>query len=447
MREFTKEAKSQKRIKILYFAVMAIACGNAFVFNSIGYSGSRLVVLLLLGIAMLTDIEKNFYLIAFCFPMSSILKISSTSISILPLLYFIVIIKLALQRKARLNLYSVIALAFFSVWQLFSVLAYGAGITSVVSLLLNVVFVVCSSAYFIEHGEENRQLKTTSIFLMSGTFLDIFLCDVFPSIPYIINYQKQSQLDYNNRYAAMNMDPNEYSQIILVSIGLAVAILPLIKSKIGKVSDIAVIVYFAVKGYRSYSKSYVLSLMLLFFIALVIYILKSAKEKGPIITMLKFVPIVIVGVVGATLLYKYVVVPVFEARSDLQADLLTGRDYIWSEYFKALKRRFDVVVIGCGASNSTFLHKYCSLHGSVAHNLYLEFLIQFGVTGIIALSIAWRDAIKSIVKNKLTNYMVLPLAAFFITSFGISANANDCLYVLMLIMSMPYSVKELKKLR
>lgn len=447
MREFTKEAKSQKRIKILYFAVMAIACGNAFVFNSIGYSGSRLVVLLLLGIAMLTDIEKNFYLIAFCFPMSSILKISSTSISILPLLYFIVIIKLALQRKARLNLYSVIALAFFSVWQLFSVLAYGAGITSVVSLLLNVVFVVCSSAYFIEHGEENRQLKTTSIFLMSGTFLDIFLCDVFPSIPYIINYQKQSQLDYNNRYAAMNMDPNEYSQIILVSIGLTVAILPLIKSKIGKVSDIAVIVYFAVKGYRSYSKSYVLSLMLLFFIALVIYILKSAKEKGPIITMLKFVPIVIVGVVGATLLYKYVVVPVFEARSDLQADLLTGRDYIWSEYFKALKRRFDVVVIGCGASNSTFLHKYCSLHGSVAHNLYLEFLIQFGVTGIIALSIAWRDAIKSIVKNKLTNYMVLPLAAFFITSFGISANANDCLYVLMLIMSMPYSVKELKKLR
>lgn len=447
MREFTKEAKSQKRIKILYFAVMAIACGNAFVFNSIGYSGSRLVVLLLLGIAMLTDIEKNFYLIAFCFPMSSILKISSTSISILPLLYFIVIIKLALQRKARLNLYSVIALAFFSVWQLFSVLAYGAGITSVVSLLLNVVFVVCSSAYFIEHGEENRQLKTTSIFLMSGTFLDIFLCDVFPSIPYIINYQKQSQLDYNNRYAAMNMDPNEYSQIILVSIGLAVAILPLIKSKIGKVSDIAVIVYFAVKGYRSYSKSYVLSLMLLFFIALVIYILKSAKEKGPIITMLKFVPIVIVGVVGATLLYKYVVVPVFEARSDLQADFLTGRDYIWSEYFKALKRRFDVVVIGCGASNSTFLHKYCSLHGSVAHNLYLEFLIQFGVTGIIALSIAWRDAIKSIVKNKLTNYMVLPLAAFFITSFGISANANDCLYVLMLIMSMPYSVKELKKLR
>lgn len=447
MREFTKEAKTQRRINIFYVAVMVIACANAFLFNSIGYTGSRLVVLLLLGISVLTDIEKNFCLIAFCLPMSSILKISSTSISILPLLYFIVIIKLFLKRKARLNIYSLVALAFFCLLQVSSVLFYGAEVTSIVSLLLNVVFVVCSSAYFFEYGEENRQLKTTSIFLMSGTFLDIFLCDIFPNIPYIINYQKQSQLDYNNRYAAMNMDPNEYSQIVLVSIGLAVAIMPLIKSKLGKILDIAVIAYFAVKGYRSYSKSYVLSLMLLFFVALVIYIFKTAKEKGPIVTMLKFVPIAIVGVIGASLLYQYVVVPVFEARSALQADLLTGRDYIWGEYFKALKQRPDVVVIGCGASNSTFLHKYCSLHGSVAHNLYLEFLIQFGITGIITLSIAWRDSIKSIVKNKLTNYMVLPLAAFLVTSFGISANANDCLYVLMFIMSMPYSANALKKYR
>lgn len=447
MREYTKETKSQKRTKILYAVLTASACVTAFVFNSMGYSGSRIIVLLLLGIAMVTDIEKNFCLIAFCLPMSSILKLSSTSISILPLLYFIVIIKLVLQRKVRLNLYSVIALAFFSAWQLFSVLAYGAGITSVVSLLLNVVFVVCSSAYFFEYGEENKQLKVTSVFYISGTFLEILLCDIFPNIPYIIDYEKQSKLDYNNRYAAMNMDPNEYSQMILVAIGLAVAILPLIKSKLGKVVDIAVIIYLGINGYRSYSKSYVLTLVLLFILAVIIYLFETAREKGPIVTLLKFVPIIVVGVVGATVLYKYVVVPVFEARSEYQADLLTGRDYIWGEYFKALKQRVDVVIIGCGANNSTFLHKYCFLHGSVAHNLYLEFLIQFGVTGIIALAIAWRDAIKSIAKNKLTNYMVLPLAAFLITSFGISANANDCLYVLMLIMSMPYSVKELKKLR
>lgn len=447
MREFTKEAKAQKRINILYIVLMAIAGANAFLFNSIGCSGSRIVVLLLLGISVLIDIEKNFYLIAFCFPMSSILKISSTSISILPLLYFIVIIKLILKRKVRLNIYSTVAFAFFGLLQVSSVLLYGADIVSVVSLILNVVFVVFSAAYLFDYGEENRHLKTTSIFLISGTFLDVLLCDIFPNIPYVINYQKQSQLDYNNRYAAMNMDPNEYSQIILVSIGLAVAILPLIKSKLGKVLDVSVIAYLAVKGYRSYSKSYVLSLMLLFVIALVIYMFKTAKEKGPIVTMLKFVPIAVIGVVGATVLYQYVVVPVFEARSALQADLLTGRDYIWSEYFKALKQRFDVVVIGCGASNSSFLHKYCSLQGSVAHNLYLEFLIQFGIVGIITLLIAWRDSVKSIVKNKLTNYMVLPLAAFLITSFGISANANDCLYILMLIMSMPYNVKELKKLR
>lgn len=447
MKEFTKETKLQKKTKILYAVLTVLACITAFVFNSMGYSGSRIIVLLLLGIAMVTDIEKNFCLIAFCLPMSSVLKLSSTSISILPLLYFIVIIKLVLQRKVRLNLYSVIALAFFSVWQLFSVLAYGAGIVSVVSLLLNVVFVVFCSAYLIEYGEENKQLKATSVFYISGTFLEILLCDIFPNIPYIIDYEKQSKLDYNNRYAAMNMDPNEYSQMILVAIGLAVALLPLIKSKLGKVVDIAVIVYLGVNGYRSYSKSYVLSLLLLFFVALVIYLFETAKEKGPIITMLKFVPIMVVGIIGASVLYKYVVVPVFEARSEYQADILTGRDYIWREYFKALKQRIDVVIIGCGANNSSFLHQYCFLHGSVAHNLYLEFLIQFGVTGMIALAIAWRDAIKSIVKNKLTNYMVLPLAAFLITSFGISANANDCLYVLMLIMSMPYSAKALKKYR
>ncbi len=437
MKKYTKE---DKRIFLLYVGLVVIALINAYLFSSMGYGSAKYFMLLLIGLALVLDVDKLYYLMAFCLPISSVFKLSNASISVLPILYFVVIIKLFMKKKVRLNVYSFVCMGIFVVLQLFAVLVYGASIVSVVSLLLNIFCVMCSTSFFAEYAEENYQLQKSAIFFVTGAVLDIALSDLFPRVPYVIDAEKMGRLQYNNRFAALNMDPNEYSQLILIAIGLLVAIFPILKSKTGKIFDVIVIAYLCVNGYRSYSKSYVLTLIFIFAIALIMFMIRFTKRKGFILASFVFVPVAVVFIGGCVAIYQNVVLTVFEARESFNTDMFSGRDYIWAEFISALKQRVDVLLVGCGTNNSTFLHKYCALQGStVAHNLYLEFLIQFGIVGILLFAVIWKDVIKNILKNKMATYMILPLAAFLITSMSISANANDCLYVLMLLMCMPYN--------
>lgn len=438
-----KFVETKKNNNILFLIILgAVGFFTAFVFSSFGYEGSRWFVIALLGAALFLDIDKLYYLIGFCLPISSIMKFSSESISILPVLYMIIIIKAVAKKKIKYDVNHIVGLAIFSVLQFFCILAYEASLFSVISLLLNVVFVMVSATYFARRDSNRYQLKNTAVFYITGIVSDIVLSEIFPNIPYLIDYQKQSRLDYNNRFAALNLDPNEYAQFVLIAVGLLIAILPLLKTKIGKIIDIAAIVFLCVNGYRSYSKSYAVTLALLFAMLILIYTARVVKKKGIITATIMFIPIAIVFVGGCVLIYNHIILPVFEAREALNADLLTGRDYIWREYFKALRQRADVMFLGCGASNSTFLHKYCSLNGStVTHNFYFEFLIEHGIMGMLALAVAWAKPIKSAFK-KFGKYIMLPMAAFLITSFSISVNANDCLYFVMAIMCMAYGRKK-----
>lgn len=437
--EFVKTKK--KKTGLLLLMLVAFVSVTAAVFNSLGYSGSRWSVVVLLAVAVFLDIDRLYYTVGFCLPISSILKFSAESMSILPVLYLIIIIKVAAKKKIKYNVNHIVGFAIFSVLQFFCVLAYEASLVSVMSLLLNIVFVMVSATYFARYNSHRRQLKNTAIFYITGIVSDIILSEIFSNIPYIIDYQKQSRLDYNNRFAALNLDPNEYAQLVLIAVGLLIAILPLLKTKGGKIVDIVAVVFLCVSGYRSYSKSYAVTLVIMFAILIVIYLVRVFKKKGIISATLMFIPITIVFVGGCVLIYNYVILPVFEAREAFNADLLTGRDYIWREYFKALSQRVDVIFLGCGAGNSTFLHKYCSLNGStVTHNFYLEFLIEHGIIGMLALAVAWAKPIKSAFK-KFGKYMMLPLAAFLITSFSISINSNDCLYFVMVLMCMAYGRK------
>lgn len=438
-----------KKDKNILFLLILVAFGffTALTFNSFGYDGSRWLVAGLFVAAMFIDIDDLYCLTAFCLPISSIMKFSVESISLLPLLYAVIIVKTAAKKKIKYNINHIVGFVTFAVLQIFCIIAYGASFFSVSSLLLNVVFVMVGATYFARYDYHRHQLKNTAVFYITGVTADIVLSEIFPNIPYIIDYQKQNRLDYNNRFAALNLDPNEYAQFVLVATGLLIAILPLVKSKIGKVIDIAAVVFLSVNGYRSYSKSYAVTLAIMFALVIVIYAMRVVKTKGIISATLMFVPIMIAFVGGCILMFNYIILPVFEAREALNADLLTGRDYIWREYFKALTQRADVVFLGCGAGNSTFLHKYCSLNGStVTHNVYLEFLIEYGVMGIAALFCAWGSTLKRTLKH-MKSYMLLPLAAFMLTSISISANSNDCLYIVMMFMCMSYGrrVRLIKK--
>ena len=279
--------------------------------------------------------------------------------------------------------------------------------------------------------------RNAGLFLAMGVAVSIVVCDVFPNILNFISKSQQEILEGADRFGALFIEPNEFSQIVLVAIGLLIATFTSYKKVIAKVGIISLMVYLVINGLRSNSKSYVLTLFGLLCVLMVFYVINFFKKKRSAIAIIGFMSMLIVGILAGYYLIFNVIIPVFELRGE-NADLLTGRDVIWATYIDAILQRIDVIAIGCGAGNVTAILKLVgSVHGSmVPHNVYIEYLVQFGIVGMAMLLISWEDAFRSI--RRRTALFWIPALAFLITSFGISANSNDCIFILVALMSMPY---------
>jgi O-antigen ligase len=244
------------------------------------------------------------------------------------------------------------------------------------------------------------------------------------------------EMTLQGRFAAMVGDANEYSQIVLVSIGCLIYSLQFLNTTFQKGISIILIVYLSIKGISSNSKSYVLTLFIMLALVILFYLTSVLKNKGVYSFIVQVIPIMIVGIIGLLYVYNDMILPVLEARAEENTGFFTGRDRIWSEYSKALSQRLDVLFIGDGAGNVTFLNNYNSLDHEVPHNTYLEYLIQFGILGLISLIGTFNKVFKQLFENK-TIYAFLPLGAFLITAFAISANASDCLFIVLLFIAVP----------
>ena len=141
---------------------------------------------------------------------------------------------------------------------------------------------------------------------------------------------------------------------------------------------------------------------------------------------------------GAWIIWEKVLLPIFEMRAD--TDFLSGRESIWLSYLGALFRRTDILLLGTGAGNTIKLVKVIEVvevaSEKVAHNMYLEYLIQFGILGMILLI---GIVVRMMRQNsyKMRTYFLLVLVAYSVTAFGISANSNDCIFAVMLFLVMP----------
>jgi len=419
-------------VVIALFAVFGV------VFSFGGYSYGRFITIGIVLFAVLLDVNSLFCLIMFSFSFSSMLKLSESTITMMSVLYLILILKLILKRGMGLSASSILGFLVFTALQLFSVVFYGSSLTGIIAVLLTVIFVLFSADYFNSPEADAQQLlPKASLFFAAGITTDLVLCDIFPHLPSQVNAIKQEELATANRYAATVLDPNELSQIILIAIGLIIAIMPSLKTKRSKFLCWIILLYIAIVGVRTNSKSYVLSLVALFAFLTIIYLRHISQTKGSGAAVLRALPILLLTIVGCILLFLLVVIPVFEGREGENTDLLTNRTGIWMRYITALIQRPDVLLIGCGAGNvSSIIRLSGQITNVVPHNAYLEYVIQFGLLGLSLLVATWKNTLKPIAE-KFNTYYMLALAAFLITSFGISVNANDCPFILIALLTLP----------
>lgn len=428
--------KTENKWLIPLFVFLFAALGVAFAAG--GYTYGRYVTIIILGLATLLNIDDLFCLICFALPFASMLKLAQGSTTILAILYIIILIKLMSREKMDLPPISFFAFLVFAALQTLTIFFYDSVITNIFSTLLNIAFVFLISNYFLSKEFNNPNLLTNASLCFSlSTTLDLLLCDIFPNIPRLVHAKRYAVISSANRYAASVLDPNELSQIILIAISLLIAIFPSFKNKTSKFFAIAMIIYMAITGVRTNSKSYVLTIIPLFLFLIFIYLRTIFKNKGATATIMHLIPILLLTIAGGLLIINYMVIPVFEARSGENTDLLTNRSSIWSRYIMSLFSNPDVLFIGCGANNVTSLLRLAGLSGDgVPHNAYLEYIIQFGLGGLTMMYLCWKKAFISI-KNKLNTFFVLPLISFLITSFGLSINANDCFFILFTLLALP----------
>lgn len=426
-----KDSKWLFPFLIIFFSGL----GAAFSVGAFNYG--RIFAVALAVITLLLNINDAFCLIVFAFPFTSMLKFTVDTISILPILYLIIILKIISKNKLSIPPNSLLCVCAFALLQALSTLLYEAPFFKTISILLCVCFVLFISNYTGDNKDATqRLLPKASLSFSMGTTLMLLLSDLFPHLPMLV-HPSTASMETAKRYAATVVDPNELAQIILIAIGLLIAVMPSFKSMFAKLLAVAMIVYMGLTGIRTNSKSYAIALLALFVFLMTVYIRISAKEKGASKTLFSLLPILLITTIGFILMFQHIVIPIFEARSQEQAGFWTNRDTLWVRYVNALLHRFDVFLIGCGAGNVTGVIRLAGgSTSSVPHNTYLEYIIQFGVIGLVLIFSAWKKALASI-KEKLSTYYVIALAAFLITAFGISVNDNDCLFILFALLSLP----------
>ena len=430
--------KSKKNPIVLLCFLIGIIVIDVYLFSRSGYAMGRYFVVLLLILSFVLNLEQAYYLLMFCFPFASILKLSESFITISPLIFLVIIFKLLFLKKIKLKQSHLLPFLFIILAQFPMVFLYDADIKGIISFSINIFFVLCSAVYFSKiKNEDNSIIKNSALFFSVALCVNVILCDVFPNIMYLISMPKQLALESDGRFGAMFVEPNEFSQVVLMAIGLLLFLIPIYKNFIIRIGLAVLIIFLVINGYRSYSKAYVLVLLLVFFWLFIMWGQSIYKKKGVGHLLLFLLPLAIIIIIYSESIYQNVVLPVFEARKS--SDFLSGRDNIWKNYFLALKERPDVVIWGCGVGNVTCVLRIADIaSGAVPHNLYLEFLVQLGVLGLVFFSCLFLQIVRD-AKQKLSSFFLLSVIAFFAVAATISANSNDCLYMLMLFFAMPYS--------
>lgn len=423
---------------ILFVSLCLIMLIDCVLFNQRGFETGRIFAALIAILSLFLSTEQNLFLIAFCLPFSSILKISAGSITITPVLYLIVILKMSIHEKIKYDVDGLLAIGVFATLQVLSCVLYNASIAPIISFLLSVVF-VWSCAKFCKAKEWDRGylFKNLALFFIGAVCAETIFSRFFTEIAYIVAPEKHALIVRAGRFAAFNIDPNEYAQLVLMGIGLIVSLIATTKSRLKIALYLMTLCFLAYNGFLTYSKSYALTLIALFVVLFFMLLrdsLKNSKKDAVII----FGVSCVIFLVGSIFLYKKVLIPVFENRST--DDILTGRGEIWAQYVSSLLKRIDCLILGCGASNTAFLLPESD---EVAHNLYIEYIAQFGILGLMCLYFVWKETIKCVV-SKARTYLLIFLLAFAITSLGISANSNDAIFFLLVCVCIPY-VNTLKK--
>lgn len=155
---------------------------------------------------------------------------------------------------------------------------YQGSYSNLLSFILNILFMKVCIYNFIQLNNKQTVLYNSVYIYSVAMCLTIVSADIFPEIPYIVMWEKQTLLMSINRFSGLNADPNYYSQLVLVAICLLIGSL-LAKQKKTRLLGLLLGVFLIINGFRSISKSYALSIIVVIATSFY-YFINSIQNKS-----------------------------------------------------------------------------------------------------------------------------------------------------------------------
>lgn len=373
-------------------------------------TSNRLLVILsmalfMIGIAFTSILGKALYLVCFFLPWAPLIKFEPRTMSLYTVGLIAVCLLTWVRYKFVIHKYILPAMAL--VMFLFIVrMFYGARIDNSF-----IMFSIMLLLFPVMGNDLHKTYSFTSLnlFLSIGVIssaLSAYYLVIYPSIAKFIDVYSWSEI---TRYSGYYGDSNFYS----AHISAALAGLLIQFSGSGKKSWkfilLAVVLLYC--GLLSASKSFVITIFVMFLLWIMHLLSARTNWSNKVITILAVI-VVIGGILVSNAFADVlnVVAIRFGSASNI-SNFTTGRSDIWVNYIRHMVSNFEILLFGQGYTNIL-------VEGRAAHNTLIQAVYQFGLVGL-PLFFSWLKGVfeisltslKKESKNNLL-YLILLLGVF-----------------------------------
>jgi len=425
------------------FSVLICIISSIFVVFKI-YTGSNLFLwlfFLLTSLAMLLDKQQHRidYLLFFI-SWVYVIKFDISGYSLLVVLssfYILLSILTLFLQKQGISKRLLLTYFLFAFYTVAVTIVSGGNLIAVLGFVLNYSVLFCAiltlddKAYFRRYTYiyASGLLAASIVRLISYAIPEI---DHFIESMTIVNTVKTMN-SISTRFTGLDLDPNYFSLQVLIAMACLLVLFNLDGKKEKK--SIVLLVILAFFGILTYSKMFIITLIVFIMMTFVVFIRNNVK------TAIKFSSFIVIICGGALYFFYEKLFEIYWIRffgSGISTDAITtGRVSSWSLFVNEILQNTKVFVLGAGFGTSFAKVK-------MAHTMYLSTPYYIGLIGIV-LSVLYISSLYKVLREnvgimnrpgfQILSINAIPLYIMLIANIGLDSFVMDYFpYHILLIM-------------
>ena len=425
------------------FSVLICIISSIFVVFKI-YTGSNLFLwlfFLLTSLAMLLDKQQHRidYLLFFI-SWVYVIKFDISGYSLLVVLssfYILLSILTLFLQKQGISKRLLLTYFLFAFYTVAVTIVSGGNLIAVLGFVLNYSVLFCAiltlddKAYFRRYTYiyASGLLAASIVRLISYSIPEI---DHFIESMTIVNTVKTMN-SISTRFTGLDLDPNYFSLQVLIAMACLLVLFNLDGKKEKK--SIVLLVILAFFGILTYSKMFIITLIVFIMMTFVVFIRNNVK------TAIKFSSFIVIICGGALYFFYEKLFEIYWIRffgSGISTDAITtGRVSSWSIFINEILQNTKVFVLGAGFGTSFAKVK-------MAHTMYLSTPYYIGLIGIV-LSVLYISSLYKVLREnvgimnrpgfQILSINAIPLYIMLIANIGLDSFVMDYFpYHILLIM-------------